>query len=588
MAEDRRESVVKAVGVCRGFVKQFGFDHVMYAEGRTYFEKRIKDEYDFGALTRNNNSSNREQADFIRDFDEEFKSAISIYEIAKTNPELARSMMARITEMSKSEDVADQRAAAALATYYLRDDEHDIFPSRGRAMRANNEGLTINGKAATRHEVTLLANDGDFQSKTYPASQYEQANNALENQLDEVELGKAKQELADAEKVRDDAKKVLDGAIADRDAAQGELDMAKQELAALEKTSVDAKKEAEEKTAEADRLQQELEAVKAVEKEVEVHDYSDKDHKHAQERVAAYLKKHPERKAEFEAARARLEAMENEGKIAQDTPTKEGKAQSNADIYLYKAVQAEELYHPDEPIYKLNSRNRLTRQKTGESISQKLAGSPATLISDLADPNKEVSAERIKATETAISERGHATLGVRVKGEKMSFRPGRKNTFKTSTGTVVVEEGISPEEKAQREAQIAKLREEANTATQRGADADGKIPAAKDKVTKAETKLADAQGKVEVAQQQFDEAQGKVDAAQQKVDTIQGRIDQRNGVQPQSTASTTRDTLRAASGNEEVASEEEKQAGATAKIAANSSKTTEEEGTVSVDKSHTL
>ncbi len=162
MVEDRRESVVKAVEICRDFVKKFGFDHVMHAEGRPYFEKRIKDEYDFGAFTRNNNGFNREQADFIRDFDVEFKSAISVFEIAKTYPDLARQMTAHILSLSKSKNIADKRAADLLATYFLQDDEHPVFPSRSLFLRANDEDLIINGNPVTRAENIMIVSDEGY------------------------------------------------------------------------------------------------------------------------------------------------------------------------------------------------------------------------------------------------------------------------------------------------------------------------------------------------------------------------------------------------------------------------------------------
>ena len=112
---------------------------------------------------------------------------------------------------------------------------------------------------------------------------------------------------------------------------------------------------------------------------------------------------------------------------------------SNADIYLYKAIQAQELYHPDEPVYVVQD-GKVTRKKDGtKTVSDKLGGSTRDLLGNLASENASECVDRVKSTEAAISARGHALLGVKTKGPKMAYRPGMKPGFEEMTVNIVEE-----------------------------------------------------------------------------------------------------------------------------------------------------
>ncbi len=178
MAEDRRESVVTATKKCEALVEKWGVEKVMDADYE-YDKNRIKSEYDFKWHTSNNQSRNREQADVIRDFDYEFGHAKSIYKIAEKDPALAKQIYNDILALSKSSNKADQRAADMLATYFLRDHQHEIFPNPTSFYRdIKPYNLKANGKDITQAERVFLINDGDF--TPYHADRFKAAGKVLD------------------------------------------------------------------------------------------------------------------------------------------------------------------------------------------------------------------------------------------------------------------------------------------------------------------------------------------------------------------------------------------------------------------------
>lgn len=161
-----------------------------------------------------------------------------------------------------------------------------------------------------------------------------------------------------------------------------------------------------------------------------VHKYAEEDYTHATQRIEAYIKRGVISKADAEKALANIQQMEKDGKIPSGLSADGKSIRSNAPIYLYKALQSEMLYHPDEPVYAVKD-NKITQKKEG-SVSEKLGGSNRDLIKGLASKEASKYADRVMKTEDAVSEKGHAVLGVKVKQPKLSFKPGRKPGYEAA------------------------------------------------------------------------------------------------------------------------------------------------------------
>ena len=173
-------------------------------------------------------------------------------------------------------------------------------------------------------------------------------------------------------------------------------------------------------------------------KQAIIHKYAEHDYQHAQQRIQEYIRRNPKSEDVIQAARANIEEMERTGQLPRGLDAN-GNICSNADIYLYKAIQAQELYHPDEPVYVVQD-GKVTRKKDGtKTVSDKLGGSTRDLLGNLASENASECVDRVKSTEAAISARGHALLGVKTKGPKMSYRPGMKPGFEEMTVDIVEE-----------------------------------------------------------------------------------------------------------------------------------------------------
>ncbi len=191
--DDRRESVVEATKTCQNFIRELGVENVMTEEGKSAFGRRIKSEYVFEWFSDNNQSRNGVQAEVINDFDAEFKHIKSVYEIAKTDPELAKAICEKIAALSKSDNIADKRAADMLATYFLQDETHGAFPSPTSCIHQVTK--TINGELATQAENMFLARDSDY--KPYDADKFVTADKLLEKEIDNQNgLGAAFRKIA--------------------------------------------------------------------------------------------------------------------------------------------------------------------------------------------------------------------------------------------------------------------------------------------------------------------------------------------------------------------------------------------------------
>ena len=204
---------------------------------------------------------------------------------------------------------------------------------------------------------------------------------------------------------------------------------AEEEEAARKAAEVEAARKAAEE--EAARKAAEVEARRAAAiKPRTVHKYAEEDYAHATQRIEAYIKRGVISKAEAEKALSNIQQMEKDGKIPTGVSADGKSIRSNAPIYLYKAIQSEILYHPDEPVYEVKD-NKITAKKVS-SVSEELGGSNRDLIKGLTSQEAAEYADRIMKTENAVSEKGHAVLGVQVKQPKLSFKPGRNPGYEAA------------------------------------------------------------------------------------------------------------------------------------------------------------
>ena len=204
---------------------------------------------------------------------------------------------------------------------------------------------------------------------------------------------------------------------------------AEEEAAARKAAEVEAARKAAEE--EAARKAAEVEARRAAAiKPRTVHKYAEEDYAHATQRIEAYIKRGVISKAEAEKALSNIQQMEKDGKIPTGVSADGKSIRSNAPIYLYKAIQSEILYHPDEPVYEVKG-NKITAKKVS-SVSEELGGSNRDLIKGLTGKDASKYADRIIKTEDAVSEKGHAVLGVKIKQPKLSFKPGRNPGYEAA------------------------------------------------------------------------------------------------------------------------------------------------------------
>ena len=182
-----------------------------------------------------------------------------------------------------------------------------------------------------------------------------------------------------------------------------------------------------------------------------VHKYEEADYKHATARLKRMEKIYG--KDAIERALTRLQEMERNGEIPTGLSADGKSLRSNAEIYLYKALQSKELYHPDEPVYQVKG-NKITRKKEC-SLSEKLGGSNRELVETLLGSKQPETttqlADQVMKTEDAISERGHAVLGVKVKQPKMSFKPGKKPGYESAEVYIDEKGQIVPEPEQKQE-----------------------------------------------------------------------------------------------------------------------------------------
>lgn len=237
----------------------------------------------------------------------------------------------------------------------------------------------------------------------------EEASHTIEDEKNKVAEEEAARKAAEEEVARKAAEEEAARKAAEEEAAR---------KAAEEEA---ARKAAEEEAA---RKEAEVEARRAAAiKPRTVHKYAEEDYAHATQRIEAYIKRGVISKADAEKALANIQQMEKDGKIPTGVSADGKSIRSNAPIYLYKALQSQMLYHPDEPVYEVEG-NKITQKKEG-SVSEKLGGSNRDLIKGLTSQEAAEHADRIMKTENAVSEKGHAVLGVKIKEQKLSFKPGR-------------------------------------------------------------------------------------------------------------------------------------------------------------------
>ncbi len=177
--DSREPSVVNAIKVCQWFVNGFGLFNVMNKDGWKTYGHKIKPEYEFWLLTDKTQSRCEKQAAVINDFNAEFIHSKSVFEIAKTNPDLARRMCDYIIQLSQSNHYYDRRAADMLAVYFLRDEEHGFFPTPNSFRR--DAVLSVNGKPATIAELVFLHNDESY--FPFGSTRFQLASDALDAEI---------------------------------------------------------------------------------------------------------------------------------------------------------------------------------------------------------------------------------------------------------------------------------------------------------------------------------------------------------------------------------------------------------------------
>lgn len=187
-------------------------------------------------------------------------------------------------------------------------------------------------------------------------------------------------------------------------------------------------------------------------KNITVHQYDEQDYARADARIQAFVSRGIITQEEVSQALANIQQLEDAGKIPTGLSADEKSTRSNASIYLYKALQARGLYHPDEPVYTVQN-GKMTTQKSG-TVSEVLEGSPRDLIKDLTSNDisetglSDKVAKQLSATENAISEKGHAVLGVKVKHGGKTYMPGRDIGYK-SADLLIKQDGSIEQPQAQ-------------------------------------------------------------------------------------------------------------------------------------------
>ena len=167
-------------------------------------------------------------------------------------------------------------------------------------------------------------------------------------------------------------------------------------------------------------------------REYTIHRYEDADYSHAQYMIQQYIDRGVISSEDASKAIKSLKQLENEGKIPTGISVDGQKKRSNADIYLYKSIQSQLLYHPDEPVYRVE--NRTVTRKKESTVSEKLGGSNRALIGRLG--SGETSDDIVTCilnTEASITPSGEALLGVKTKRSKISYKPGGDPGYQSST-----------------------------------------------------------------------------------------------------------------------------------------------------------